>query len=304
MTTQGHPEHERLMAWHDGELAGAEEADVRAHVEGCADCRQFVQGMRAVGKRLAGWQVEPATLKPPAARPVLRRPIVWIAAAAAAVLVAAAIVLPRVMRSEESEGALQANARPPARPSGGSVRVEIFGDWLCSSCVNMIPALARMAQEINDAGPRSVVLAWRDFPLDSACNPHISRTVHAGACDAALAVRLAREQGDGDALIASYHAGTAGSPYQELKSRLAKMDANPALVIAYERARADLSRDIADGHARNVTMTPFVFVNGESIAGSDGATVAAVRSAVETAMRNRASQPGRNRRGGYGDPRR
>jgi protein-disulfide isomerase len=298
MTTQGHPEQEVLMAWRDGELAGAEETQVRAHVGECADCQRAVQAMGAVGEQLAGWKVEPTALKPPAAKPVMRRPIVWIAAAAAAVLVAAAVVLPRVMGSDEREGA---SARPFGRSSSGPVRVEIFGDWLCSPCVQPLPEYVKMATELNEAAERSVVIVWRDFPLDSTCNPHVSRTTHTGACDAALAVRLAREQGNAEELIARFAAGAVGSAEQELKSRLAQREANPALVMAYEQSRKALSRDIAEAHERKVTATPFVFVNGELINGADGVTVDAVRAAVTTALANRPppSERPQGRKGGY-----
>jgi len=53
-------EPEELMAYLDGELPASRAAAVAAHMEGCADCRQFAVDLRGVSQRLMEWQVEPA----------------------------------------------------------------------------------------------------------------------------------------------------------------------------------------------------------------------------------------------------
>src|ERR1035441_10584166 len=53
-------EPEELMAYLDGELPASRAAEVAAHVERCADCRQFAADLGGVSQRLLAWQVEPA----------------------------------------------------------------------------------------------------------------------------------------------------------------------------------------------------------------------------------------------------
>ncbi len=61
---------ERLSALLDGELAPEERADVEAHLEGCAECRSLLTGIRAVARAAAGEE-------PPAVPRGLEGRIAW-----------------------------------------------------------------------------------------------------------------------------------------------------------------------------------------------------------------------------------
>lgn len=61
MNRTAHPvEPEEVMAYFDGELAGARAADVAAHLEQCGECRALTGELRLVSEQAAAWQVEPA----------------------------------------------------------------------------------------------------------------------------------------------------------------------------------------------------------------------------------------------------
>jgi len=60
MTTAEHPQHEDVMAFLDGELTTAGEADIRAHLDTCHACRSLAGDLRAVSHQLTAWRVEPA----------------------------------------------------------------------------------------------------------------------------------------------------------------------------------------------------------------------------------------------------
>jgi hypothetical protein len=59
MTSAEHPQHEEVMAFLDGELTTASEADIRAHLDTCHACRSLAGDLRAVSHRLTAWRVEP-----------------------------------------------------------------------------------------------------------------------------------------------------------------------------------------------------------------------------------------------------
>lgn len=60
MNRTTHPvEPEEVMAYFDGELAGARAADVAAHLEQCGECRARAGELRLVSQQVAGWEVEP-----------------------------------------------------------------------------------------------------------------------------------------------------------------------------------------------------------------------------------------------------
>lgn len=53
-------EREELMAYIDGELTARRIAEIAAHIEGCAGCREFVADLQSVSRRVQVWQIEPA----------------------------------------------------------------------------------------------------------------------------------------------------------------------------------------------------------------------------------------------------
>jgi hypothetical protein len=59
MTSAEHPQHEDVMAFLDGELTTASEADIRAHLDTCHACRSLAGDLRAVSHQLTAWRVEP-----------------------------------------------------------------------------------------------------------------------------------------------------------------------------------------------------------------------------------------------------
>ena len=75
MTATEHVQGEELMAWVDGELAGAELRGVEEHVAGCALCAAEVAQLRQVASGLREWSV--AAVPASAEDAVLRRVRAW-----------------------------------------------------------------------------------------------------------------------------------------------------------------------------------------------------------------------------------
>ena len=59
MNTVGHSAPEEVMAFLDGELAGAEARLVADHLEHCVECAALADQFRSTSQMLAGWDVEP-----------------------------------------------------------------------------------------------------------------------------------------------------------------------------------------------------------------------------------------------------
>lgn len=82
-----------LVAWLDGELEGGEAEEIRAHIEGCAKCREQVRRIRSVSATITEYSAERARLR-------RSRTMWWIAGtAAAAVIVAALLWTPRAPKT-------------------------------------------------------------------------------------------------------------------------------------------------------------------------------------------------------------
>src|SRR5205085_751407 len=85
---------------------------------------------------------------------------------------------------------------------------------------------------------------------------------HAAACEAAVAVRIARERGKADELI-----GWLFSNQPSLTPAIVKAKAKSLLGVEdfdaeYTKRLPDVVKDVEEGAARHIQSTPSVFVNG------------------------------------------
>ena len=84
---------------------------------------------------------------------------------------------------------------------GAKVLIVKFNDFQCPPCRNSHmaykPILAKFAME----HPGEVRYVLKDYPLDSECNANVANTIHPSACEAAVAVRLARTHNREEAMI-------------------------------------------------------------------------------------------------------
>src|SRR4051812_20209829 len=118
---------------------------------------------------------------------------------------AAAAVPPAATQAQASEFERYWEARervPLAIPAeGAKVLIVKFNDFQCPPCRNSHmmykPVIARFVAD----HPGQVRYILRDYPLDAECNNNVANTIHASACEAAVAVRLARTHGREDQMI-------------------------------------------------------------------------------------------------------
>jgi protein-disulfide isomerase len=156
-----------------------------------------------------------------------------------------------------------------AVPSEGApVLIVKFNDFQCPPCRNSHmaykPILAKYAAE----HPGKVRYVLKDYPLDAECNANVSNTIHPAACEAAVAVRLARAHNREEAMIEWIFANQP-SLTPELVRQAARdvgqvpdFDAKFAMTIELVKA------DIAMGKELGVMATPTFFINGLKVDGA------------------------------------
>lgn len=163
----------------------------------------------------------------------------------------------------------RALARPDAPrkgPAGAPVSIVEFSDFECPFCVqaaNDLRALVASSSEVS--------LVFRHFPLDTTCNPNVSRPMHPDACLAAYAAECAAREGRfweyHDVLFANR--GRLGRPALITYAERLGLDAE-----AFERClddpatRTRVAADVADAARVGVTSTPTLFVNGRLVEGA------------------------------------
>lgn len=144
---------------------------------------------------------------------------------------------------------------PSLGPEDAPVTIVEFSDFECPFCRQAAGYLKELKERYGD----KLRLVFKDYPLDSACNPHIERQTHALACQAASIARCAGESGR----FWEAHDAIFALPRLTEESLGALPSAlglgaceNPDEILARIQA------DIEEGRRLGVSATPTLFVNG------------------------------------------
>jgi len=147
-----------------------------------------------------------------------------------------------------------------------AIRIVEFSDFLCPSCQRA----SKLNVIILAGHRRDVAFVFKHFPLDTACNTTISRTVHSNACQLAAATECAHEQGKFWALHdlifekgPQYHAGKLEDDVIRLGLNLEAF----RTCMQTGRGLEAVKQDIAEAARLRITSTPTYIVNGIPLAG-------------------------------------
>jgi protein-disulfide isomerase len=150
-------------------------------------------------------------------------------------------------------------------PVSAPIRVVEFSDFLCPYCRSIAGAFSTFVPQ--SAG--RVVLYFKNYPLEQSCNPHVSQTIHPGACNLALGAVCAQEQGKFWAYHDRVFAGPPSNPGPAEVLALAVgagLD-GPALstCLTSAGARGRLTAELLEAKQGAVDATPTVFINGRRL---------------------------------------
>jgi len=155
-------------------------------------------------------------------------------------------------------------------PTLGSARAPItiieFSDFQCPYCREMHFLLKRLRAK----HPGQIRLVFKNFPLDSECNPRLEYPAHPHSCMAAVAAECAYQLG---AFEKFYDRLMTASNYRP--ESLAAMALDSGLEVngfqqclLSGRAREEIRRDIADALKLDIQGTPLFVINGNLFSGS------------------------------------
>lgn len=293
-----HPESAELMAWQDREVPMPRAAEIARHVGECAACSAEVRTFAAASAAVQQWRVD---APPPAAAPAVRRPrqrLLYFAAAAVVLVGLLSTVrvecaaaptcehprfhfsfLPSAPTPSFTPGP-QGGVSPAAQTmfdrdwnarrhltigipnEGAKVLVVMFIDWQCPACRAVHATYLPIVDAINRQKPGSIRVVTRDYPLNMRCNPNVPIEMHRAACEAAVAVRLAREKHKEtemiDWLFAHQETLTPAIVRQAAKDVAGVAD----LAARYPSVIKDVAAEVELGRRLEVGGTPTVFVNG------------------------------------------
>lgn len=144
--------------------------------------------------------------------------------------------------------------------TGASVTIIKFNDYQCPPCGQTFreykPILAKLQQQ----HPGKIAFVTRDFPLDPECNSLGGG--HQAACEAAVAVRLAREKGKADAMEDWLFANQPSLTPDVVKKGVATVAGVTDFDARYPKTLELVRGDIGQGLQLGVKGTPTFFMNG------------------------------------------
>ncbi len=172
-------------------------------------------------------------------------------------------------RSELERFMATAQRIPLTVPSDGAkVLIVKFADYQCPACGQAFVAYKPILAKYEASNPGAVKVVMKDYPLNADCNSSLRSTLHPSACDAAVAVRLARNHNRGDQLEEFFY-----THQQEMTPASVRQSAREVGQVTdfddkYAATLALVKGDIALGQSLKVTQTPTFFINGVKVDGA------------------------------------
>jgi protein-disulfide isomerase/uncharacterized membrane protein len=147
----------------------------------------------------------------------------------------------------------------------GPIRVVEFSDFLCPFCKNIAGAFAGYLPQTANR----VTLYYKNYPLDSLCNPNVKQTVHEGACWLAMGGLCAQEQNG----FWPYHDKVFSSQIEKPEMKDVVQLASEAgldtgamqACLASGRMKERLAAQIEEAREGGVNATPTLFINGKRL---------------------------------------
>ncbi len=176
-------------------------------------------------------------------------------------------VTPEQMKSFEDYLAKQPRVPVIAPSDGAAVVILKFNDYQCPGCGQTYrdykPVLAKWAKE----APGKVKFTAKDYPLERECNQFVGQDLHLGACEAAVAVRLAREKGKAEAMEDWLYANQPAMNPDTVKKAAASVGGVTNFDARYAATLELVKADVAQGQQLKISGTPTFFVNGMRLPG-------------------------------------
>lgn len=193
-----------------------------------------------------------------------KRPAVLKVLAGSMVVLAGSYFVVDAVKNSQVKG-LDSTAATIGRSIGNpnaSLKLDVFSDFQCPSCRMVIPFLDDLEKKYNN----EILITYRFYPLDKACNKNIQRDFHSQACQAAKAALCASLQNQ----FWGYHDYLFQNQSRlndQIYNTIAKekgLDLTEFIkCMQSKEADAVIQDDLQAGEENKIQGTPSIFVNGK-----------------------------------------
>ena len=153
----------------------------------------------------------------------------------------------------------------PVPSDGASVVIVKFTDLQCPSCGVTFFELRPILSKYRAQFPGAVKMVTKDYPLQPECNSHVPRPLHTAACDAAVAVRLARQRNKGESLEEYLYGHQPTMSPASVRDAAFAIAGVQDLDLQYPRVIGEVKADVGLGALLGVHQTPTFFINGVKV---------------------------------------
>ena len=155
----------------------------------------------------------------------------------------------------------------PVAREGAQVLVVKFNDYQCPSCAKTYLDYEPIFARYESSHPGAVRHISLDYPLDPECNEQTPMGGHMGACEAAVAVRLARRAGRDEQMARWLYENQQNLSRETIREALAEVAGVTDFDAMYDATLDDVKADIALGGTIEIEATPTFIINGVKIKG-------------------------------------
>lgn len=161
----------------------------------------------------------------------------------------------------------QPRVQVPVSAEGAALLIVKFSDFQCPSCAQSYLDYKEILARYQGQYPGAIRVVLKDYPLETECNSNVPRDLHLASCEAAVAARLARTHGRGEAmedwLFTNHATLTPASVRQAAREvgGVADFDAQ------YPAVLNQVKSDIALAAIMGIKVTPTFFMNGVRLEG-------------------------------------
>jgi len=149
---------------------------------------------------------------------------------------------------------------------GARVLIVKFNDFQCPACSHSYLAYKPILAKYEAQYPGAVKMVLKDYPLNTMCNP-ASSMVHPSACDAAVAVRLARQQGHGPEMEEWFYTHQQQMTPPSVREAVRDIGHVTDFDAKYAATLELVKGDVALGNQLQIRSTPTFFINGVKVEG-------------------------------------
>jgi protein-disulfide isomerase/uncharacterized membrane protein len=183
---------------------------------------------------------------------------------------APAIPAPSAPQVQQLEQYLAQQPRVPVMVpnEGAAVVIVKFNDYQCPACGQTYRDYKPVLAKWNKEAPGKVKFISKDYPLEPECNQFVAQNLHPGACEGAVAVRLAREHGRAEAMEDWLFSNQPAMMQPDaVKGAALSVGQVKDFEARYQGTLELVKADIMQGAQLKVGGTPTFFMNGMRLPG-------------------------------------